>query len=118
MTTTDRENDAAPGQPREFSVGVSDGDGVTVVTVEGEVDLYTAPRLRERLDEFIAEGRKSLVVDLSGMDFIDSTGLGVLVGALKRIRQAGGDLTLRHPTRSTHKILEIAGLTKLFSIES
>lgn len=107
-----------PGQPREFGVRFErQTDGPTVAVVTGEVDLYTAPRLREALDEAIGNGEAHLVVDLAELDFIDSTGLGVLVGALKQARQSGGDLVLRNPTRSTFKILEIAGLTKLFTIE-
>jgi anti-sigma B factor antagonist len=113
----EREREVA-GQPRDFDVRFeTTPDGDTTVAVTGEVDLYTAPRLREQLDEAIESGSQRLIVDLSELDFIDSTGLGVLVGALKRARQGGGELTLRSPTRSTYKILEIAGLTKLFTIE-
>jgi anti-sigma B factor antagonist len=104
-------------EPREFGVEVAESNGTAVVHVRGEVDLYTAPRLREQLEEVIGEGQRQLVVDLTEMDFIDSTGLGVLVGTLKRLRETGGEMSLRNPSRSTHKILEIAGLTELFTIE-
>jgi anti-sigma B factor antagonist len=60
---------------------------------------------------------RNIVVDLSGVTFIDSTGLGVLVTALKRTRDAGGQLTLRSPTRSTRKVLDITGLSNLVAIE-
>jgi anti-sigma B factor antagonist len=104
--------------PREFGVQVNeDGDGRTHVAVSGEVDVYTAPRLRDCLYDLIGDGKTQLVIDFSDMDFIDSTGLGVLVGALKRLRQAGGDLALRSPSRATFKILEITGLTKVFTVE-
>ena len=112
----DREQ--ATGQPRDFAVRFeSDAGGQTVAAVCGEVDLYTAPRLREELEKAIEDGRQQLVLDLTELDFIDSTGLGVLVGAMKKARQSGGDVSLRNASRSTYKILEIAGLTKLFSIE-
>lgn len=114
MTIEDRE---AATEPREFAVDVSTIDGTTVVSVRGEVDLYTAPKLREQLDGAVQGDQPRVVVDLTQLDFIDSTGLGVLVGALKQVRAAGGDMTLRNPSRSTHKILEIAGLTELFSVE-
>lgn len=114
MTSPDRE---AVAEPREFGVDVSKADDTTVVSVRGEVDLYTAPKLREQLDEAVQGESPLVVVDLGQLDFIDSTGLGVLVGALKQARAAGGDVRLRNPNRSTHKILEIAGLTELFTIE-
>lgn len=104
-------------EPREFAVDVTEGDGVTVVHVRGEVDLYTAPRLQSDLSEIVVGDAPMIVIDLSQLDFIDSTGLGVLVGALKVARASSGDVTLRNPSRSTHKILEIAGLTELFTIE-
>lgn len=114
MTTQDREPAA---EPREFAVDVAKSNGEIVVRVRGEVDLYTAPQLRERLDEAVNGPSPNVIVDLEQLDFIDSTGLGVLVGALKQARAAGGDVTLRNPTRSTHKILEIAGLTELFAVQ-
>src|SRR5947208_12473988 len=66
----------------------------TVLEVGGEVDVYTAPRLRERLIELVDGGAKHVVVDLSRVEFLDSTGLGVLVGALKRLRAVDGSLGL------------------------
>jgi len=114
MTIDERDSVA---EPREFGVDVSTDDGTTVVSVRGEVDLYTAPKLREHLDEALQGDLPQVVVDLTQLDFIDSTGLGVLVGALKQVRAGGGDMSLRNPSRSTHKILEIAGLTELFSVE-
>lgn len=104
-------------EPQEFGVEVTTDDGLTVVSVRGEVDLYTAPKLREQLDEAVQGQTPNVVVDLAQLDFIDSTGLGVLVGALKQARASGGDVTLRNAGRSTHKILEIAGLTELFTVE-
>ena len=57
----------------------------TVVEVGGEIDVYTAPRLREQLVDLVADGKYHLVVDMERVDFLDSTGLGVLVGGLKRV---------------------------------
>jgi anti-sigma B factor antagonist len=105
----------------EFDVAVitdpDDGDGGDVtVAITGEVDVYTAPQLRERLYGVIADGAHRVVLDLEAMTFIDSTGLGVIVGTLKRLRQSGGDLVLRAPGRSTRKVLDITGLSKIIEI--
>lgn len=90
--------------------------GWTVLSVRGEVDVYTAPRFRERLIELVGEGKYRIVVDLEGVDFLDSTGLGVLVGGLKRLRSHEGDLSLVCTQRRILKVFEITGLTKVFAI--
>lgn len=90
----------------------------TVLAVKGEVDVYTAPRLREKLVELVSQGNRQVVVDLEGVDFLDSTGLGVLVGGLKRLRSQDGDLTLVCTQQRILKVFEITGLTKVFSIFS
>jgi anti-sigma B factor antagonist len=88
----------------------------TVLAVKGEVDVYTAPRLREKLVELVSHGSQHLVVDLEGVDFLDSTGLGVLVGGLKRLRSHDGDLSLVCSQHRILKVFEITGLTKVFAI--
>jgi anti-sigma B factor antagonist len=88
----------------------------TVLAVRGEVDVYTAPRLRERLIELVSQGSHQVVVDLEGVDFLDSTGLGVLVGGLKRLRSHDGDMILVCTQPRILKVFEITGLTKVFSI--
>jgi anti-sigma B factor antagonist len=88
----------------------------TVLSVRGEVDVYTAPRLRERLIELVSQGSHQVVVDLEGVDFLDSTGLGVLVGGLKRLRSHDGDMILVCTQPRILKVFEITGLTKVFAI--
>jgi anti-sigma B factor antagonist len=101
----------------DFRISVQDGDGGTVtVTVEGEVDVATAPALRDELYRLIDRGTKRIVVDLGGMEFIDSTGLGVFVGALKRSREGGGELELRSLRPPARKIFDITGLSTAFNI--
>jgi anti-sigma B factor antagonist len=100
----------------EFRISVRDDDGTANVTVEGEVDVATAPALRDELYRLIEQGASQIVVDLSGMDFIDSTGLGVLVGALKRAREGGGGIELRGLRPSARKVFEITGLSTAFTI--
>jgi anti-sigma B factor antagonist len=86
-----------------------EGD-VSVVSARGEVDVFTAPGLDTELDALIAAGSARLVVDLSDVAFLDSTGLGVLVKALKHAREAGGWLHLVVTSDRIRKIFEITGL--------
>jgi len=88
----------------------------TVIAVSGEIDVYTAPSLRERLNELVASGHYDLVVDMEGVEFLDSTGLGVLVGGLKRVRSHDGTLRLVCAQEKILKVFRITGLTKVFPI--
>jgi anti-sigma B factor antagonist len=87
-----------------------------VISLTGEVDLYTAPEFKQQLLEVIAQGGRDVVVDLSGTTFIDSTTLGVLVGGVKRLRTNEGQLSLVCNDRNITKIFEITGLDKVFTI--
>jgi anti-sigma B factor antagonist len=88
----------------------------TVLEVGGEVDVYTAPRLRERLVELVDAGARNVVVDLGGVEFLDSTGLGVLVGAMKRLRVANGRFGLVCSKEPLLKIFRITALDQVFPI--
>ena len=100
----------------DLDLDVTERNGVAVLAVKGEVDVYTAPRLREKLVELVTQGKHRIVVDLEGVEFLDSTGLGVLVGGLKRVRSHNGDLGLVCTQHRILKVFEITGLTKVFSI--
>ena len=88
-----------------------------VIQVTGEVDVYTAPILREQIRELVAKGAVHLIADLGRIDFIDSTGLGALVGGLKRLREADGSLALAISTPRILHILQITGLTKALAVQ-
>ena len=92
--------------------------GRTVVEVTGEIDVYTAPKLREQLAELVDSGRHDIVVDMQGVEFLDSTGLGVLVGGLKRVKQHDGSMNLVCTQERILKIFRITGLTKVFPIHA
>jgi len=83
-----------------------------VLQVTGEVDAYTAPMLREQIRELAAKGAVHLIADLGPVDFLDSTGLGALVGGLRRLREVGGSLALVITTPRILRIFQITGLTK------
>lgn len=90
----------------------------TVVAVTGEIDVYTAPVLREELASLIDSQHTDLVVDLTAVRFMDSTGLGVLVGALKKVRTLGGELQLVIDQDKILKVFRITALTQVFTIHS
>jgi anti-sigma B factor antagonist len=89
---------------------------IQVIELGGEIDLYTAPEFKERMAGTIDEGKTRVVVDLSQPTFIDSTTLGVLVGGLKRLRPAGGEIVLVCTDEKIVKIFEITGLDRVFPI--
>jgi anti-sigma B factor antagonist len=112
MTNDQRE----PGM-REFRLDtVGPVGGCALLRVTGEVDVYTAPVLRERIRELAADGAAHLIADLGPVDFLDSTGLGVLVGGLKRLREDGGSLTLVISTPRILRLFQITGLTKALAV--
>ena len=88
----------------------------TVVNVEGEIDVYTAPRLRECLIDLVNRNHYHIIVDLERVEFLDSTGLGVLVGGLKRVRAHDGALSIVCTQERILKIFRITGNTKVFEI--
>jgi anti-sigma B factor antagonist len=102
----------------ELKIGTREDDGRTVVDIAGEIDVYTAPTLRDHLSQLVADGRYQLVLDLEEVAFLDSTGLGVLVGGLKRVRAHDGSLTLVCTQERILKVFRITGLTKVFPIHA
>lgn len=90
----------------------------TVLTLSGEIDVYTGPAVREKIGELLAAGRHDLVVDLRGVDFMDSTGLGILVAGLNGARDRGGSLSLICTQPSMLKLFEITGLDQVFTIST
>ncbi len=87
-----------------------------VISLAGEVDLYTAPEFKAQLLDVIGKGGKQVIVDFTDTTFIDSTTLGVLVGGVKRLRTSEGELSLVCSDRNITKIFEITGLDRVFTI--
>lgn len=100
----------------DLTLTTRDVGAVTVIAVGGEIDVYTAPRLRDRITELVAAGRYHLIVDLEAVEFLDSTGLGVLVGGLKKVRGEEGSMRLVCTQDRLLKIFRITGLAKVFEI--
>jgi anti-sigma B factor antagonist len=87
-----------------------------VAQLIGELDVSTSEALRTQLLQLIEDGCRTLVLDMSELALIDSTGLGVLVGVMKRVLQHDGELLLRSPRRSARKVFDITGLDRVFTI--
>ena len=101
---------------RYEEVAVESVDGWQVLRLAGEVDVATAPRLRDRLVQLITDGPPQVVVDLSGLTFIDSMGLGALVSGMKRARAHDGDLRLAGASDHVAKVLSITRLDLAFVV--
>jgi len=94
------------------------GDGVGVVRLSGEVDMYTAPQLKQCLLGLVDDGAAKVVIDLSSVTFIDSTALGVLIGGVRRLHATGGAMALVVTTRPVERVLSITGLDRVFTIQA
>lgn len=101
----------------EFELAQQQTDAGLVVSVRGDVDVSTSPQLRDALHRAIGSGVARVVVDVEAMDFIDSAGLGVLIGSYKRAREQDVDLVLRGVQPSPRKVIAITGLDDVFTIE-
>lgn len=99
-----------------FGLEALQQDGFTVLRVRGEVDLSTAPQLREALTSLISEGHLAVVVDLSDTEFVDSTGLGALVTGLKRLRARGGEMRVVCTSPRVCKVFEITSLDRVLPL--
>ena len=100
----------------DLTLSTKEVDGTTIVAVGGEIDVYTAPKLRDRITELVADGVYTIVIDMEAVEFLDSTGLGVLVGGLKKVRAHDGSLELICTQDRLLKIFRITGLAKVFVI--
>lgn len=100
----------------ELNVTTSSQGDYAVVTATGELDLYTAPRLQTALASLIRDRADRVVVDLSGVEFCDSTGVNVLLAAMKRLQEQGGTLELAGLRPPVRRILQVTGLDSVFTI--
>jgi anti-sigma B factor antagonist len=103
--------------PPEFAVTEQGPQaGHHVIAARGEIDLFTAPELKRVVTEAIESGERRVVIDLSEVSFLDSTALGVLIGAVKRLRSRDGALAIVNTEPSIAKTFEITGLDQIFTI--
>jgi len=107
-----------PEQTSRIELAVESGGHVGTVSIAGEVDPHTAPELESELDALLGDSEVStLVLELRALTFIDSSGLRVLVQALKRLDDRSGRLVLRNPNAATRRLLDVTGLTEHVELE-
>jgi len=100
----------------DLGLEVHEQDGWSVLAVSGEIDMATAPMLRERIHALLADEKVRVIVDLDDVGFLDSTALGVLVGGLKRARTDGGEIRIACAQPRVRKVFEITRLDSAFDL--
>jgi anti-sigma B factor antagonist len=100
----------------DFEISVTASGAAATIRVNGELDCYTAPQLRSALLNLAQDGVRHVTVDIGGVQFVDSTGLSVLVGGMKRLRDLGGGMAVKSPNDATRKLFEITGLQTVLEI--
>jgi anti-sigma B factor antagonist len=105
-----------PELSMEFKLESHSAENAVVLDLQGEVDAFTAPKLKQEIINLIERGSTRLAVDLADVTYLDSTGLGVLIGGLKRTRDKDGELVLICPNVRITRIFEITGLSRIFDM--
>ena len=100
----------------DIKVGTRSVGDWTVIDVEGEVDVFTAPKLREAIIGLLGDGKGRLIVNLENVAFMDSTGLGVLVGGLKRVKERDGEMAIAGAQGTVLRVLNVTGLNAVFQL--
>jgi anti-sigma B factor antagonist len=97
-------------------VRAADAAHTAIVALHDALDIHSAPLVRDRLGQVVDHGWRTIIVDLRDVDFMDSTGLGVLIGARRRSQEAGTKLVLARPSRATYRLLAVTGMRRHFTI--
>lgn len=101
-----------------FELSNESNEGQSVrIAIKGEIDIYSAPDFKESLYQSINEVQQDIILECRDLSYIDSMGLGILVGALKRVREKGHNIIIRNPRSTVRKLFRITGLDKVFIIE-
>jgi anti-sigma B factor antagonist len=100
----------------QLSIDHEDGAAVVIV-VGGELDVATTPAFRDLVNDLVSRGHTRLVLDLGGLEFVDSTGIGAFVGAMQKAKQAYGSLTLRAVPPRISSVLRVVGLDTVIPVE-
>ncbi|QKS70196.1 STAS domain-containing protein [Paenalkalicoccus suaedae] len=101
-----------------LEINVTESENQNLAQVSGEVDVYTASKLKETLHPLAEQPNKHLIVDLSDVNYIDSTGLGIFIGTLKSTEKSGSTLTLTGLNERVRRLFEITGLNEVIEIDA
>lgn len=99
-----------------FEVNREDRDQISVVAVKGYLDAHTAPELEQVLQQLVDEERVHIVVNLAGLSYISSAGLGVFMGFIEDIRKKKGDIKLAEPNEKVYRVFDLLGFPVLYEI--
>ncbi|MGV3724747.1 MAG: STAS domain-containing protein [Actinomycetota bacterium] len=102
--------------PLRLGIDVRQVSGRPVLFVTGEIDIYTAPLFKQSVVNLVSEGTQNVVIDLSGVTFMDSSGFGTLLGATRRLRPGGGGLHLAGPNSTIQRMLRLTRLDSIMQI--
>ena len=102
--------------PLRLGIDVQQVTGIPVLKVTGEIDIYTAPMFKQAVVNMVTEGSKNVIIDLSGVTFMDSSGFGTLLGATRRLRPSGGGLHLAAPNSTIQRMLRLTRLDSIMRI--
>ncbi len=101
----------------DININYNELENIWLIDIAGEIDIYTAKDLKEMLNKKLDEYTESMKMDCAALEYIDSTGLGVLISILKRLKQNNKDIIIANPRPNILKLLTITGLNKIFLIE-
>jgi anti-sigma B factor antagonist len=102
--------------PLRLGIDVQRLSGVPVLCVTGEIDIYTAPLFKQAVVKLVSEGNNDVIIDLSGVTFMDSSGFGTLLGATRRLRPSGGGLHLAGANSTIQRMLRLTRLDSIMRV--
>ena len=91
-------------------------DGIVIIDIDGEIDLYNAPEIKETIKNHMEENKKQIIINLEKVSYIDSSGIGALISSLSNLKKVGGGLKVLHVYDSVKKVFELTKLTSFFDI--
>jgi anti-sigma B factor antagonist len=91
-------------------------DGIVILDIDGEIDLYNAPEIKDTIKQQMDGGHKKIIINLENVSYIDSSGIGALISSLSNLKKIGGGLKIMHVYDSVRKVFELTKLTSFFEI--
>lgn len=99
-----------------MDIQVREVGSVVILDINGEIDLYNAPEIKENIKSQMEQGKNQIIINLDKVSYIDSSGIGVLISSLSNLKKAGGGLKIIHVYASVRKVFELTKLTSFFDI--